>query len=61
MDSKKPWFSKTLWVNLAVAILALFGKEAIIAEHAQIVMAVFAVLNIVLRFATKGKIEFFES
>lgn len=59
--SKKPWFSKTLVINLLVACFAMFGKSEIITANPEIVLAVFAMVNMLLRLVTKGKIEFFES
>lgn len=52
---KKPWQSKTLWINLILAILAFFPqfREFVTAEH---IGTIFTVVNIVLRFVTKEKL-----
>lgn len=59
MTEKKPWQSKTLWINLAVAVSALFvpgGTDWISAHPVEITVG-FSVLNIVLRLVTKDKIS----
>lgn len=58
-DSKKPWLSKTLILNFVVAILAVFYPPAkeFIESKPDIAVSVFAVVNMVLRLVTKGKIE----
>lgn len=61
-SAKKPWLSKTLWVNALVAIFAIAypPASAWMAEHMDIVVAVFAGLNMILRLITKDKIGFEE-
>ncbi len=62
METKKPWFSKTLWTNVVVALAAVFApgvKEWISANPETLVM-IWAGLNAVLRFVTKDKITFSE-
>ena len=60
LPAKKPWQSKTLWVNLIVAVLAFipmlgsFGQEM---SHEQIGLVAVGLINIFLRLITKGKIE----
>lgn len=59
MEGKKPYLSKSLWINAIVAVLAMVwpgGKELIVANP-DVVMAAFAGLNIVLRLITKDKIS----
>lgn len=58
MEAKKPWHSKTVWMNLFAAIAAFtpVGSEWI-ASHEQAFMIAFSALNIVLRFVTKDKIS----
>ncbi len=55
MDDKKPWESKTLWVNavafLAIILQAVTGQEVLGAE-AQGSLIVLA--NVILRLVTKG-------
>lgn len=59
MEPKKPWLSKTLWMNFVGAALVLFWPEAgdAVASHPEVVMAVWAALNIALRFLTKGAVQ----
>lgn len=61
MESKKPWFSKTLWSNLILAIGAVIAAGVPAAAEyvtAENVAMVFAVVNSILRMVTKGAIEF---
>lgn len=63
MIEKKPWVSKTLWINAVVAVAALVGFPVVgeyINAHAEIVMGGFAVLNFLLRLVTKEKISLTE-
>ena len=55
-DTKKPWQSKTLWVNLIMAVLSFFPavKDTMQPEY---LAAVFAVVNFVLRYVTKSPIQ----
>lgn len=57
--AKAPWQSKTLIVNLIMALAALFfpGVGEYVKAHPELVMSVFAGLNIALRFLTKGAIQ----
>lgn len=61
-DSKKPWLSKTIWLNLVGAILALVypPASAWLAAHAEITLGFFAGLNILLRLISKDKISLSE-
>lgn len=58
MDGKKPWQSKTVWLNLIAAIAAFtpVGAEWV-QTHEQAFMIGFSALNIVLRFISKDKIS----
>jgi len=51
-DSKKPWQSKTLWINLGMAIAAFFPQ---VQDHVSVetMGTVFSVVNVLLRFVTK--------
>ncbi len=56
--AKKSWQSKTLWANLFMAGIAFFpGVNQFFLEHPQALMAVFLIVNTILRFATKGKVQ----
>jgi len=58
-EVKKPILSKTLWVNLLVAALALFfplGRD-FIASNPSLVVSGMGVVNILLRLVTKSKIQ----
>lgn len=59
MENKPAYLSKTLWVNVIVAILALAypaGAE-FVKGNESLVMAGFALVNIVLRLATKNGVQ----
>jgi len=53
-ETKKPWQSKTLWVNLLLAALAFFPQVSVSPE---IVGVVFTVANFILRLVTKKPIS----
>lgn len=60
MDSKKPWLSKTLWVNAVVAVAALAGQDWLVGwlkANDMVVLAIVAGVNILLRLVTKDKIQ----
>jgi hypothetical protein len=59
VEVKKPWQSKTLWVNLIMAVAALFWPAAgdFIASHPEVAMVAFAAVNAVLRLVTKDKLQ----
>lgn len=55
---KKSYLSKTLWTNLILAVVAFFpGAQSFVASNPDVFMWAFAVVNIILRFATKDKLE----
>ncbi len=57
VPSKKPWESKTVWVNAIVALAAFFPEvQAWIADNPQIFIFAFAAINFALRFITKDKV-----
>jgi len=54
---KKPWRSKTLWVNALTAVAALIpGVGDWVRENPTIFMTVFAVVNMILRLVTQGRV-----
>lgn len=57
--TKKPWLSKTLWLNAVVATLSLTVPVAadLIKAHPEIMITVFAGVNIILRFLTEDKLQ----
>lgn len=65
MDSKKPWFSKTIVLNALMAVLgavAVFWPNAsyattFLTAHAVEIGVVWSVLNVILRTVTKGAIS----
>jgi hypothetical protein len=59
MDTKKPWFSKTLILNLVVALCAMFIPSAAsyIQAHPEGVTMGFAVVNMLLRLISKDAIS----
>lgn len=56
---KPALYSKTLWVNLISAALVLFwpAGNAYMVAHPEVVAGAFAVINVILRFVTKGPIS----
>ena len=55
-ESKKPWFSKTLWVNAIMAFASFFpGVQDLITP--DLISVIFLVVNTVLRFTTKKAIS----
>ncbi len=58
METKKPWASKTLWLNLLVSLGAMLPwapmKELLSEESLVMVLSV---LNMVLRMVSKDKIS----
>lgn len=59
MDSKKPWYSKTLIVNLVMALCAMFIPSAAtyIQAHPEGVTLAFTGINMILRLITKDKVS----
>lgn len=63
---KKPWLSKTVWVNLFLAIVGVIaafvpGASVVtdwVASHGEVVAMVFGLVNLILRAVTKDKLEF---
>lgn len=56
---KAPWQSKTLWLNLVMAISALFipAVGTWISAHPEALVLIWSGVNIVLRFVTKDKVQ----
>lgn len=54
---KKPWASKTLWLNLLVAMGAMLPWEPVkeVMSEANLIM-ILSVVNMVLRLVSKDKI-----
>lgn len=63
MDNSKPfWASKTIWVNLVAVVAAISGAFSLdlgLTPEAQasVVGAIMGVVNLVLRFTTKGPVK----
>lgn len=55
MNEKKPWQSKTLWVNALLSVAAFFPG---VAEHVtpEAIGIVFGLANMVLRIITKDRV-----
>lgn len=57
-ETKKPWLSKTLWMNALLAGSAFVPSiHGWAVAHTEFVMSAFGVLNMLLRFITKDKIS----
>ena len=65
MESKKPWFSKTIIINaiagLSIAlspfIPALAGVNPFIQSHIAVIGSAWAMLNIIVRLITKNAVS----
>lgn len=58
MPTKSVWLSKTLWVNLVLAVLAFIpAVSEVVKNHPDYVIAAFSVINMVLRLVSHGKLE----
>lgn len=56
MESKKPWQSKTLWINLIMAGLAFVpAVQAVVTP--EVLGAVFGAVNAALRLTTKSGVS----
>lgn len=56
-DNKRPWRSRTILGNLAVAVVLLIpGAQDLIREYPELITIGLALLNIALRLLTKGGI-----
>lgn len=58
-QTKKPYLSKTLWINAIIAILALLGQVQIIPffQDPNYIAIAVAVVNGLLRLVTDKKIQ----
>lgn len=58
MDNKSVLQSKTIWVNLIMAVAAFFPSvQTYISAHPELIPTAFAVLNILIRLVTKQGVE----
>lgn len=58
MNSKTIWLSKTFWLQIALIIAALFPQaQAWLKANPVEVVSVVAALNVLMRFATSGRIS----
>ena len=63
MDKKHALLSKTIWVNLAMALVAVLSiwvpslKDVVNPEN---LMLLFSMVNVVLRAVTKGEVYFLD-
>jgi len=54
---KKPWLSKTLWVNLVLAVLAFVpAAQEMMKESPEMVVVGVNMINMLLRMITKDKV-----
>jgi uncharacterized membrane protein YqaE (UPF0057 family) len=53
--SKKPWKSKTVWINLILAVVAFIPAVAQHVTH-EVLLQVFAFVNVVLRLMSKDEL-----
>lgn len=58
--TKKPWLSKTLWVNLLLAVAALLPNDNLqtfLITNQTYVLVGFSVINAILRVITKDAVS----
>jgi hypothetical protein len=57
-ENKKPWLSKTLWLNALMAAAAFIPPaKDWMASHMDLVLMGFSALNMALRLVSKDKIS----
>ena len=59
-EVKKAWLSKTVWANLIMAVLPLIpldGIQDVVHNNPEVLFGLFAAVNLLLRFITKGEIQ----
>ena len=57
-ESKKPWLSKTILINLALAVCAFFpSAQEWMQGNMELVVAGIGIINVILRAVTKDKIS----
>jgi hypothetical protein len=58
MENKKPWLSKTLWINVIMAVVAFIPPvSAWIVAHPDVLVIGFTLVNVILRLVSKDKIS----
>lgn len=58
LETKKPWQSKTVWMNFLIALAAFFPTaQEWIAGNPEAFAGIVTVLNMGLRFASKDKVS----
>jgi len=56
-NSKSPLLSKTLWINVLMAVLAFLpGVDAVVKANPEVVALVITAVNFVLRLITKTQL-----
>lgn len=57
MESKKPWLSKTIWINVILALVSFYPPvHDYLKANPEAFAMVFAVVNVILRLITKKEI-----
>lgn len=54
-DDKPFYLSRTLWVNAIVAVLGMVNSDTV-SEHPDAAVGFIAIVNLVLRIVTKGRV-----
>lgn len=56
-EVKKPWLSRTLWANFAVAAVAFFpGAASFVQSHPLLIVELLACVNFGLRLVSHDKL-----
>lgn len=58
METKKPWQSKTIWVNVIMAIVPVLPGPVheFLRDNPDVILSAFAIVNVLLRAITHGKV-----
>lgn len=56
-ETKPAWQSKTVWINILLAVVPFIPGAAPYVQNPEIMGALFAVVNIVLRLVSKGSVS----
>lgn len=59
-DTKPTYLSKTLWLNLILAIAAFFPNiSSVVQSHPELTIAGFAIANMIMRVVSKSELTLY--
>jgi len=57
MPAKKPWLSKTIWMNILLLVASFYPPIGnLVSNNPELLAGFFAIVNVVLRLVTKKPI-----